>query len=144
MKESKKEIRERLPIYIDLYNFEGDTKKVIEYIESIPIKVKDWIEMSNTNLSNVSYPILEKEKVQEYQDKLLSCFRYEINISKSYEDIELEVYGIRLETDEEFQDRINKVKGASNNARKAALTKKKNQELKDKEEYLRLKKKFEK
>ena len=120
----KIEIKESVPLYIDMYDLEGDTKKIIKFLENIPNKIKDWAD--NLPYKKDEYP----SEVIESNNKLLSCHRYELKISGGYDDFYLSIEGYRWETDEEFNTRLEKQKQDKLKAQKAAKTRKLKQEEK--------------
>lgn len=135
-KEEKLEVRMKLPIYISFDNFEGDTEKIIQFLENIYHKLVEWVQSSEKAYPNAINAL--------YNQHILSCHRYEIDhyFSSFDGDKEINLYGIRWETDEEFNLRLEKAKRDKLNAQKAAKTKKINQEKAELELFNKLKKKY--
>src|SRR6187402_1712345 len=77
----KKEIKERVPYYMDNSYFEGDIEDIIKFLQKIPKDIK-----ANTTIS------------KDY-------IRYEIDSDSDSYDTYFHLYGWRLETDEEFNQR---------------------------------------
>ncbi len=123
-KEEKREIRVLICHYIDNSSFEGDLNKIIRFLQELPEKIKESY-LPNGNL-----------------DYLDGVYRYSIEINKGYDDSydEFEVVGYRWETDEEFENRLESNRKASESAKKAAKTKKIQQEEQERKEFERLKK----
>lgn len=123
-KDEKKEITERLSLYIELDSiFRGSLEEVSKNILNLENRLK-----------------LEHAEVRNNPDKY---FRFDLKLDQTFEDVELEIFGVRLETDEEFQKRLEKSKKMAKSMkefRKKLKDKKEKQELNT---YLKLKKKFE-
>ena len=133
-KEEKIEITTRLPIYIDLYSLEGDTEKVIQYLKDIPNKLKEW----SSGFNHTKYS--DKDKL--YMDNLLNCHRYELNFESWQDGTEVSIEGVRWETDEEFNTRLDTQKRDKLNAQKAAKTRKLKQEEEELKLFNKLKEKY--
>lgn len=134
-KEEKIEIKERLPIYMSIYDFEGDIEKVIQYLKDIPKMLHNW----DTGIHKDKFT----ERDHLVHNNLMSCHRYSISIDRGYDDIDLSINGFRWETDEEFNLRLDKQKKDKLNAQKAAKTRKKNQEEEELKLFNKLKEKYE-
>lgn len=122
MKKSDKLIkREQIHyIYLDLDLFEGDINEISKKILDIPRRLKE-------NVPNID---------------LSKYTKFDINLDKWGETIDVELFGSREETDEEYLKRINQNNKRVEANKKAALTLKKKKEQEEKELYIKLKKKF--
>ena len=127
MKEEKNEVKKEYYYYnLDRYSFEGDVNKIIKFLKDLP----ETIKVSNLNF---------KQDSEKY-----TFIRYELDTENDYDgSLEFKFYAIRLETDEEFNKRLESNKKAQIAAKKAATTRAKNKETEEKILYERLKKKFE-
>lgn len=139
--ENKIEIKEFIPIDFDLYQLEGKVEEVIQRLKDIPNKVKEKVEIFRKYYEELGKPDYIKD-VKESNTKLLSCHRFEIDISYSHDDTNVSIQGYRWETDEEFNTRLDKQKKDKLNAQKAAKTRKKNQEEEELKLFNKLKKKY--
>lgn len=69
--------------------------------------------------------------------------RFELDYVQQFDDVDLNLYGVRLEDDEEFSKRLAKIAENRKGAISAAKVKKTKREAEDLKIYKRLKKKFE-
>lgn len=113
--------------------FDGDFfEKDFKELELFFKDTKKWFRSSNYYMQ---YP------VEIYDSfKLVHDYEYESYGDGQYTRYKL--YGIRLETDKEFNDRIEKSKKASETAKKAAKQAKLNKEKSEKELFEKLKSKY--
>jgi hypothetical protein len=122
----KKEIVETLYLYIDIDEIlKGSLHDVANNILAIENRLKNECEMVVRN-----------------PDKYI---RFNIDIHNGYYDSnspELKLYGVRMETDEEFEKRINEAKKAKIAKENSEKKRKENEEKNELNTYLRLKKKF--
>ncbi len=141
--EEKIEIKEYIPINIDLYNFEGDTNKIIKFFQDIPVKIKEKVDTFRKYYTEkVDKKILEDNEKNHI--KWLSCHRYELDVKYYHDDVSLNINGFRWETDEEFNTRLDTQKRNKLNAQKAAKTRKLKQEEEELKLFNKLKEKYEK
>jgi len=124
MNTNKKEIREELYINIDIDNLlDGSLQKVSQNILNIEERLKTehrWL------IDNPSKYI-----------------RFELEGESHYdESFGIKVYGVRMETDEEYDKRIEKVKKASEASKLAAKKKMENLKEKELKELKRLQEKY--
>lgn len=133
----RKLIKEPVSFYIDTYFFEGSVKTVAEKIKTIPedlLRQAMQAELANNNLTGhkdgpVAY-------IKRYHD-------FEIRLTQDYDGTDVHIDGVRWETDEEFGKRVEKARKQALTAKKTALTKAAQKEIKDKALYEVLKQKFE-
>lgn len=139
--EEKIEIKEYIPINIDLYNFEGDTNKIIKFFQDIPVKIKEKVDTFRKYYTEkVDKKILEDNEKNHI--KWLSCHRYELDVKYYHDDVSLNINGFRWETDEEFNTRLDTQKRDKLNAQKAAKTRKLKQEEEELKLFNKLKEKY--
>ena len=125
MKEKKNEVKKYYYYNIDRYSFEGDISEVVKFLNNLPEAVK---------VNNLEF----KQDSEKY-----TFIRYELNSEKDYDDyLEFKFYAIRLETNEEFNKRIESNKKAQIAARKAATTREKNKIEEEKKLFEILSKKY--
>ncbi len=125
-KETKKEIIERLSLYIDIDSLLSGTLQ----------------EVAN-NILNLEKRLREEHTLVKNEPNRFTHFKIELVSSKfeeGYHDIEIS--GVRLETDEEFKKRIEQNKKAKISAKKALLEKAQKLEEQQFATYKRLKEKF--
>ncbi len=85
-----------------------------------------------------------KTKNQYIIDNPDRYFKFNIEIQRDYEGSdEIRLYGVRMETDEEFQKRIEKSKKSIEAQKLAAKKRIENTKKKELQTFLRLKKKYE-
>lgn len=122
----KLEIKERLHLYLDRHTFQGSLEQVIKNLEDIPNRLMQ------------ENPIVMKDPKR--------FIRFELNNDYDYHDETLEVslYGVRLETDEELEKRADRAKRAKESANKAAVTRSKSKDKRERDLYEKLKEKYDK
>lgn len=124
--ETKKEIREYLSLYVELSSvIKGSLQDVANNILNIETRLRT-----------------EHGFIRENPNYYI---RFEIEIETYYEDTpEIKLFGIRLESDAEFNQRIDRNKKARIAEQKRVDKQKEEKEKKELQTYLRLKTKFEK
>lgn len=124
--EKKKEITERLGLYVDSSVLNGTLQNVANNILNIEKRLRE-----------------EHQLVKQNPDMFI---RFEMEVDSEYDSsyAEITVSGVRLETDKEFEARLEKNEKARIAAAEAARKHKEKQKLEELATYERLKKKYEK
>lgn len=123
----KLKIKEKINYHtISIYDIEGRLDDVIDYFLNL-----------EENIKKTNHQMLKNsEKNNNYFTKFEDFIDFKIEVDRY--DEEIDIYGIRLETDEEYNNRINAKKIQNEKNRKQKLEAEKS----EKELYLKLKKKY--
>lgn len=130
----KLKLTEKINYYaISIYDIEGRLDDVVDYFLNLKENIKKTNHqiLKNSEETNNNYGYINPTKYEDFID-------FKIEVDKYYDDIYINIYGIRLETDEEYNNRINykKIKDEENKRKKLEM------EKSEKELYLKLKKKY--
>lgn len=127
----KLKITESINYYkISIYDLEGRLDDVIDYFLNLKENIK---KMNHQILKNS-----EKTSNYDHFTKFEDFLDFKIEVTRFYDDVDVDIYGIRLETDEEYNNRINAKKIQNEKNRKQKLEAEKS----EKELYLKLKEKY--
>lgn len=140
MENKKRRIQVLAPshIYLDISFFECTTTELINKLIDLPKAHKDFLQTLENGKNNLSRNIRGNFDPTWH---LIDEYRFDADYTSDGIDIMLQFF--RWETDEELNKRIETEKKRTVSAQRALRERKKNEERKEKELYLKLKEKYE-